>query len=375
MYRAARGDTTGWAAWVAAGGPLGAPLDSAGSAPLVRGNVSTWAVYNDADRDRHVTHSGLEPLGIEVHQTAWAFDEAGPRGAAILFRWQILARGAATLDSAYVGLWADPDVGGRADFAATDSALELAYNFDPPGTDVVYGSAQPAFGLRLLRGARVLSGGTNLGVTSIAVYVNGADPASPQECARLLRGLRVDGSPFVDPATQAPTRFPLGGDPRSGTGWLDANQADKKFVLGSGPFTFAPGDTQVIEALLIVGQGADRIASIDSLYGTAFADYDAPAVDPPPPPPVPAPQGLEAAPNPATGPVALRFASRAGVSWRLDAFDVRGRAVAPVAAGEGTGTAVVATWSRPPTLPNGVYWILLRQGEERMARPVVLVRD
>ncbi len=373
VYRAARKDTTGWAAWVARGGPLGAPLDSAGDAPLVRGNVSTWAVYNDADPSRHVPHSGLEPLGLEVRQTTWAFDEAGPRGGAILFRWEILERGTATLDSAYVGLWADPDVGGRADFVATDSANGLAYNYDLPGTDAVYGTAQPAFGLRMTRGPRVPPGGTDLGVTSIATYVNGVDPATPQECARLLRGLRVNGTPYVDPATGAPTRFPFSDDPRTGVGWLDANPADKKFVLGSGPFTFAPGDTQVIDALLIVGQGADRIASIDSLYGTALADYDAPAVDPPPPP-GPAPRGLEAAPSPARGPVALRFASRAGVSWRLDAYDVRGRAVTAVAAGEGTGATVVATWSRPPSLASGVYWILLRQGEERMARPVVLVQ-
>ncbi len=56
---------------------MGAPVDADGQ-PLMRGDQSLWTVFNDADPNQHNNNSGeTAPLGIEVHQSTWAFEESG----------------------------------------------------------------------------------------------------------------------------------------------------------------------------------------------------------------------------------------------------------------------------------------------------------
>ena len=77
------------------------------------------------------------------------------------------------------------------------------------------------------------------------------------------------------------------GDPVAGTGWLDENPADRRFMLTAGPFTFAPGDTQEVVGAIIVGQGQDRLTSITAArFNDTFAQsaFDANFELPSPPP-------------------------------------------------------------------------------------------
>lgn len=56
---------------------LGAPVDDSGH-PALRGDQMVWSVFNDADTSRHIADGGsTDPLGVEVHMTAWASDEDG----------------------------------------------------------------------------------------------------------------------------------------------------------------------------------------------------------------------------------------------------------------------------------------------------------
>jgi len=56
----------------------GAPVDGLGN-PAMIGEQMCWAVYNDLDLDEHIQIRGSvgQGLGVEVHQTVWASDEAG----------------------------------------------------------------------------------------------------------------------------------------------------------------------------------------------------------------------------------------------------------------------------------------------------------
>ncbi|MCP4568450.1 MAG: T9SS type A sorting domain-containing protein [FCB group bacterium] len=55
----------------------GAPVDH-NFKPVMIGDQMLWTVYNDADPYQHLNNSGLtDPLGIEVQQTIWAYDENG----------------------------------------------------------------------------------------------------------------------------------------------------------------------------------------------------------------------------------------------------------------------------------------------------------
>jgi hypothetical protein len=160
-----------------------------------------------------------------------------------------------------VSFWIDPDIGGRSDdLAGWDSTLQMGYVYNATNTDNVYGARAPAIGIRHLGG----STGNDAG--AFAVYINGSDPSSPIESYRLQRGTRANGDAWIDPDTQQASVFPYDGDPVTGTGWLDGPQtADRKIVVTTRWFPLAPGDFVNFVFALAVGQGIDRLDSIERL--------------------------------------------------------------------------------------------------------------
>ena len=79
-------------------------------------------------------------------------------------------------------------------------------------------------------------------------------------------------------------------------------------------------------------------------------------------------------PNPVRDAAVFRFAARSDAPVRLDVYDVGGRHVASVAAGgRGDGVVRTATWI-PDGAPSGVYFAVLRAGEERVSRKMVVAR-
>jgi FlgD Ig-like domain len=110
-------------------------------------------------------------------------------------------------------------------------------------------------------------------------YINGTDPSNPTQAYNYMRGLQMDGLPLIDPTTSEITTFYAPGDPVTGTGWLDQNPADRRFMITSGPFTMAPGDSQQVVYAFAIGQGTDRLNSItvlrDYVIGT---DYPTPVL-------------------------------------------------------------------------------------------------
>ncbi len=79
-----------------------------------------------------------------------------------------------------------------------------------------------------------------------------------------------DGS--HDPNTGEPTTFALCGDPIAGTGWYEgpgwpdgAAAYDRRMQVNSGPFTFAPGDTNEIVFAIIMAIGDDYLDSVTEL--------------------------------------------------------------------------------------------------------------
>ena len=97
-------------------------------------------------------------------------------------------------------------------------------------------------------------------------------------------------TPPLDPTTNERTRYYHPGDPVVGTGWLDTNPADRRYMCNTGPFTFNPDDTQVVVGAVLVGQGRDRLSSVKALkFYDILAQYaydvnfDIPA---PPPRPI-----------------------------------------------------------------------------------------
>lgn len=273
-----------WSEYMAGAAPRGAPwrvyrlpntatpasgdsLDVPG--PDVRGDQMLWCVYNDADPARHTASAGSSaPLGVEVRQTVFAYDRPGPLGNTVFVRWDLFNRGGNNIPDLRMGFWSDPDIGANFsdDLAGCDTTRSLGYAYNPPwGSDPAFGTAKPVVGFDLLaeRDSPVLAQPS--GMDAFVRFINGNDPLGAAESWNLLRGLRVEGTAFRDPVTNAPTPFHFAGDPVALTGWLDPNPSNNKTVIGTGPRAFAPGDTLTFWMAIIVGQGETPIGSLLAL--------------------------------------------------------------------------------------------------------------
>lgn len=282
----------------------GAPVDENGD-PLLIGDQTLWCVYNDADTTQHTNTAGAtNPLGIEVQQTTFAFDRTGPLGNTVFLKFRMINKGPNILDSTFVSVWSDPDLGGYTDdLVGSDTLLSMGYCYNATNNDELYGLRPPAVGYDFLQGPIVPSPGDtahvsgrpvpdyrNLPMTSFNKYINGTDPSRNTETYNYMKGLTIDGEDLINEVTGERTLYMMSGDPVTGTGWLDSNPADRRFMLSSGPFTMAPGDTQEVVVGIVIAQGADRLSSVtlmkiyDEKVQEAYdVNFDLPA---PPPRPV-----------------------------------------------------------------------------------------
>ncbi len=271
-----------WSEYLAGAAPYGAPVrsyrmpqtstpDPSDSidvlGPDVEGDQMLWSVANDADPARHrIGGGGTAPLGVEIQQTWFALARPGALDRAVFLKLRIANLGGNTLDSLWLGLWGDPDVGGAEDDRiASDSARALVFAYNGHFEDDVYGATPPAIGFSLLRG--LTDAGTVLGPYALTGPLKAQEPQTFIESVHLLQGLRSDGTPRLDPDGN-PRRFWFTGDPVRGTGWTDDLLADRRMMLSTGPITMAAGDTQEVVIAIVLGQGEDNLSSVANLRCT-----------------------------------------------------------------------------------------------------------
>ncbi len=254
----------------------GAPTDYCG-APLVMGHQSLWSVYNDANPARHNNNSGsTPPLGIEIQQTTFALDIQGDATArAIFLQYKLYNKGTDTIHSCYIGLWADPDLGGYSDdLVGCDTLRNLFYCYNADNSDTQYGTAPPAIGFSFIYGPLVpspgdsaffenkyLHGFRNMGLEAFTRMTNGTDPDDASESYCVMQGL----DRFCQPISNG-TRFMYPGDPSYFNEDIDSSPGDRRMMGSSGPFTFLPGDSQYVLVVMAVGRSSyDRLSSIQWL--------------------------------------------------------------------------------------------------------------
>ncbi|RMD90414.1 MAG: hypothetical protein D6813_09165, partial [Calditrichaeota bacterium] len=267
---------------------------------LANADQVVWFVANDLSVSATRSLAGSPPIGLELQGTLWAYDQKEALGNVIFKHYRLIYKGTAStpdtahIDSMYLGQWADPDLGTYTDdFAGIDTTLALAYAYNSSSQDQLFDSFNlppPAVGYDFLSGPIVpgepsdmaifdfvkRTGFKNLPMTSFT-YRGIAAPEEgclgSYECTlefwNMLRGYL----PFSDPSNPEPyrtatgeaTRFPLSGDPVTGTGDLDGvllPPGDRRFLISSGPFTMALGDTQEVIIALVTAMGGDYLSSV-----------------------------------------------------------------------------------------------------------------
>ncbi|MCK9279473.1 MAG: T9SS type A sorting domain-containing protein [Melioribacteraceae bacterium] len=265
--------------------------------PGIKGAHQTiWFVCNDFDNEATHFMYDSPPLGIEEQVTIWGYKTKGAYSN-ILFRKYIIIN--KNLDQKpftdmYVSMWCDADIGNASDdMTGCDSTLSLGFNYNGQNSDAVYKENVPAVGFQFLQGPLVagsssdtavfndkyIIGKKNLPMTTYYYMDKGGgnltDPAQglydrgTLPFYSFMQGLiPYINIPHINPTTLLPTKFPFGGDPVKGTGWVDTYANDRRFGIASGPFNMAYGDTQEIVFAEIAAGGTrnvDRLQAVTLL--------------------------------------------------------------------------------------------------------------
>ncbi|MEK6756958.1 MAG: hypothetical protein AABZ02_12465, partial [Bacteroidota bacterium] len=266
-----------------------------------------WTVNNDLNPNSDLF--ATLPDGIEAQHTLWGYKRTGALGHSLFRRVKIINKGgvdigggqkaALYLDSVYIANEADPDLGDfTEDLIGCDTLSSMVFIYNAFARDrqyAAFGIPPPALGFDFLQGPRVPSPGDsavfdirrvygwkNLPLTSFAYFSSGSAIADPPTSVyegalrfrKMFRGFVPDPSTSPDrlypfPPNITPSKFPLSGDPVTGSGFVDGlgtqyslAPGDRRIVLSSGPFTLAPGDTQELVIAYVGGLGADRLSSV-----------------------------------------------------------------------------------------------------------------
>jgi len=293
-----------------------------------------FQVLTDADPTQRTAGEGFGGgittplLYAEIHFTAWAYNTVGMEDIQFV-NWVLINKGNKNWDSTFTGVVVDPDLGdSNDDYIGCDTLnkLNLGYCYNADNDDPMYGLNPPAFGMDYFKSPIIKRPGfpdDTLGMTSFTFFTNTSgtpppcesDPnGEPYPAYLNLKGLKKDGSPFLDatvyPGTIQPTKFCYTGDPESSSGWTEYKgsvqncggttgtqiavnpPADRRFIFASGrtTWTMQPGDTQNIVLAQFVARGSSNknsVTVLKRLARTAKIIYiNKFKVTPPPPPPV-----------------------------------------------------------------------------------------
>jgi hypothetical protein len=154
---------TAWENWP---GELGAPyydlnhngqwdagIDEPG---IANADQVIWFVVNDLDAQKTSALYGSVPIGLEIQITIWDYNETGQVGDMSFLRRRFTNKSGVHLDSTFIGLWSDTDLGRYSDdFAGCDTLHDLIYTYNGFSSDVDFAEFNippPAFGYTLLQG-------------------------------------------------------------------------------------------------------------------------------------------------------------------------------------------------------------------------------
>jgi len=297
---------------------------------ILPGSLTTWCVYNDGVPSALRQFENESPLGIEIHQTLFAYvgeNNNDPRASSFFVRYKIKNTGKVNnvLDSVYFGIWADTDLGDYIDDLTGCDTLHNSGFIYNDGDDHTFGLNPPAHFIKILQGPfayipgetfidnnsngiydegidtpldsaynfkgqwlgiDTIQGAKNLGMTSFIGYprnmVN-TEPANPIEAHNWLKGLQLNGE-YYDPCTWSLGEvlggvdcdsvnpvYIYSGDPVPQYGWINTFVSGYRQLPATGPFRLEVEKPVTIIVAHIVGRGTDHLNSITVSRNFSYA--------------------------------------------------------------------------------------------------------
>ncbi|MCX7610095.1 MAG: hypothetical protein N2043_00710, partial [Ignavibacterium sp.] len=294
--------------------------------PDILGDITTWCVYNDSKPANQRRFSDVNPLGIEIHQTLWAYATNNPndsRSVTFFVRYKLINKGkvAQTLDSVFFAGWSDTDLGAASDaylddLAGCDTIHNSGYIYND-GDDPDWGVNPPAHFIKVLQGPyayipgitfidnnfngeyddgidtpldtaynyrgsvlgkTIIPGAKNMGmyayVQTMPSHPMQGGPSNKMSAWYYLQGKNIFGQPISACSFPFGTvlggincnlvnpRYMYSGDPVTGTGWINTQPTDQRQIVSTGPFKLRVGKPVNIILAHIVGRGNSALNSI-----------------------------------------------------------------------------------------------------------------
>ncbi|OGU27357.1 MAG: hypothetical protein A2X66_03695 [Ignavibacteria bacterium GWA2_54_16] len=419
---------------------------------LLNADQVIWFAYNDLDESVCRGFAGDPPIGLEVQVTFWAYKDIPVLRDMIFKRYRLMYKGtrttgeSATIDSMYVSQWAFPTIG--LDLGGCDSLLSMSFVFSdnvvfhrPPelgpavpggnfGEYKKFGLPIPGIGYALLQGPLIAGsqkdigvfnfstqrGKKNLPMTSFMLNATGDPIGEPPGGRRsrwywnVMRGylpLEEAGDRRWIAPDGVPTPFMLAGDPVRQTGWYDGlgktwsdgqggigesmGASLRRFMMNSGPFTLALGDTQEVVYAIMASSAPDGLYNVSYLkYMTSIVRGIYPSLDEyvseqrsrssvSPQPNVPFEFALlQNYPNPFNPSTHISYSIPRESKTRLVILDLLGRELRVLQDGVQKAGNYVLTWDgrdeRVAMVPSGVYFYRLVADRFLLTKKMILLR-
>ncbi len=253
-----------------------------GDYPFIKeATQAVWWVLNNANSSE--VFSAASP-NLEIQMMAYAYaSDIESLNNSTFYDVKYINRGMESIDSMFVSLWIDADLGCYSDDymgCTPDENMAFIYNSDDidgetgcfcPGGVVTYCEEIPITGIKLIKGPIAerlkgengditvppigVSGDTlvELGLSSFNYYssfgpqgsISATPPNLPFEYYSYMNGRFRDGSPIIDDNGEV-TNFAYSGNPANGEEWSMCSEnasasLDRRILLNVGPMNFPPG--------------------------------------------------------------------------------------------------------------------------------------
>lgn len=286
------------------------PLD--GDYPDIRGDQYIWWVFNDAGNVKQ--QSLTAAMGIEVQTSAFAYATQDFLNNATFCNYRVINRGPLTIDSTYIAVWDDCDLGYYLDdYIGCDTGRGLGIQYNGTNDDGQlggypansYGLNPPQVGLDFFQGPKRVKHRTGLPdtveqlrMTNFTYYNNdGSIIGNPNNGIQIyyyMTGSIRNGQRFSNDfqGTGIPSKgygsgpvsnFVFNGDPGDNTQWSECAcnnpTGDRRFIFSSGPFQLTSGAVNDITfgcvwAAGVGGCGATNFKTIKGIDDGAQALFD-----------------------------------------------------------------------------------------------------
>jgi hypothetical protein len=229
-------------------------------------NEGVFWVINDALHKHTMSDTG-KPLGIEIRKLAYAYDRPGVLDSTTFYRFEYENFGQ-DLDSVYIAIWADPDLGNYDDDYVgcdTNRNMGIAYNGDAvDGGKSGYGEDPPYVGIDFLQ-VEAPGDQPDCGMSGFIYYHNNwtymGNPIIPGDYYNYMKGLWKDSAYPEFPNGHAragehtPHMYYSEPDDTLAGAWSECTDGntpfDRRFVMSSGPYTINKGETLTLDFAVI----------------------------------------------------------------------------------------------------------------------------